>query len=139
LLYGLVIVPFVIGGIVLISTAFRDCFTRDEQIICPPGAPSVGTFAAGVGVIVFGVLLSLALYVRAMARTGQPWGARIVGVKVVRSDADTPLGLGRALGRTLFAGFLSSSVCYLGYLWMLWDGRKQTLHDKVVDTVVVRV
>ena len=26
----------------------------------------------------------------------------------------------------------------LGYLWALWDNRKQTWHDKVVSTVVVR-
>jgi uncharacterized RDD family membrane protein YckC len=27
----------------------------------------------------------------------------------------------------------------LAYLWPLWDRRNQTLYDKMVDTVVVRV
>ena len=27
----------------------------------------------------------------------------------------------------------------LDYLWPLWDDRNQTLHDKAVSTVVVRV
>jgi hypothetical protein len=29
-------------------------------------------------------------------------------------------------------------VCLLGYLWALWDERKQTWHDKVVNSIVVR-
>jgi uncharacterized RDD family membrane protein YckC len=57
---------------------------------------------------------------------------------VVRSRTGEPLGVGRAIGRQLFAGFISGQVCYLGYLWMLWDEQKQTWHDKVVDSIVVR-
>jgi uncharacterized RDD family membrane protein YckC len=29
-------------------------------------------------------------------------------------------------------------VLYLGYLWPLWDPRKQTFADKIVGSVVVR-
>ena len=38
----------------------------------------------------------------------------------------------------LFAGFVSGQVCYLGYLWMLWDDRNRTWHDMIVDSIVVR-
>jgi uncharacterized RDD family membrane protein YckC len=38
----------------------------------------------------------------------------------------------------LFASFISANVFYLGYLWMLWDDKKQTWQDKVVTSVVVR-
>ena len=38
----------------------------------------------------------------------------------------------------MFAGFISGQICYLGYLWMLWDGKNQTWHDKVAGTFVVR-
>ena len=34
---------------------------------------------------------------------------------------------------------LSGSICYLGYFWMLWDPQKQTWHDKIVNSVVVKV
>jgi uncharacterized RDD family membrane protein YckC len=27
----------------------------------------------------------------------------------------------------------------LGYLWMLWDKEKQTWHDKIIGSIVVRV
>lgn len=55
-------------------------------------------------------------------------------------DATTggPIGAGRALGRYLFAAFISSNICLLGYLWNIWDKRKQTWHDKVVNSVVVK-
>ena len=73
-----------------------------------------------------------------MGKTGQTWGARIVGVKVIDERTGAPIGFGRALGRSLFASFISANVFYLGYLWMLWDDKKQTWQDKVVTSVVVR-
>ena len=55
------------------------------------------------------------------------------------NDAATaqPIGAGRAIGR-YFAMFLSAILCYLGYLWMLWDPQKQTWHDKIASSVVVK-
>jgi uncharacterized RDD family membrane protein YckC len=32
---------------------------------------------------------------------------------------------------------ISGVVCYLGFLWMIWDPKKQTWHDKIVTTQVV--
>jgi RDD family len=43
----------------------------------------------------------------------------------------------RVFVRALMA-YLSGLVLVLGYLGMLWDRRKQTWHDKVADSVVVR-
>lgn len=36
------------------------------------------------------------------------------------------------------ASALSIIVFFLGFLWMLLDGDKQTWHDKIAGTVVVR-
>ena len=33
---------------------------------------------------------------------------------------------------------VSGAVLGLGYLWMLWDAEKQTWHDKVAKTYVVK-
>jgi len=33
---------------------------------------------------------------------------------------------------------ISGQIFYLGYLWMLWDDKQQTWHDKVVGSIVVR-
>jgi len=89
-------------------------------------------------VAVLGFLFVVILYVRALGRTGQTWGRRIVGIKVVRVDSGDVPGIGRALGRQLFAQIISANILYLGYLWMIWDKDRQTWHDKVAGTIVVR-
>jgi uncharacterized RDD family membrane protein YckC len=144
LLYGLLSLVFIVPGVVMIIASFRDCETVDRfdgttDIVCPDGAPEAGLIAGGIGVMLLGVLFVAFLYVRAMGRTGQPWGARIVGVKVVKQGTGATIGFGAALGRSLFANIFSSAVFYLGYLWMLWDDQQQTWHDKVVSSVVVKV
>ena len=89
--------------------------------------------------IALGLVLVTGLYVRALGRTGQTWGRRMVGVQVVDATTRKPLGIGRALGRSLFAWIVSGQFLSLGYLWMLWDKDKQTWHDKVVGSIVIRV
>ncbi len=69
--------------------------------------------------------------------SGQSPGKRALGIRVIDFNTGGPIGYGRALGRILFRSFISSWVCYLGYLWMLWDREKQTWHDKVCTCVVV--
>ena len=78
------------------------------------------------------------VFLRMLATSGQTWGRRIAGVKVVRADNGQPPGWGRAIGRSLFAYFISGQICYLGYLWMLWDGEKRTWHDMVAGTRVIK-
>jgi len=70
--------------------------------------------------------------------TGQTLGRRAMNLRVVDSTTGQPgIGFGRAVGR-YFAKILSAIVLALGYLWMLWDSRKQTWHDKLVGTLVVK-
>jgi uncharacterized RDD family membrane protein YckC len=63
---------------------------------------------------------------------------KATGITVVDADFGRPISAGRAFGWYL-AHVLSQFFCYLGYLWMLWDKRKQTWHDKIAGTVVVKV
>jgi uncharacterized RDD family membrane protein YckC len=78
---------------------------------------------------------------------GQTVGMMAVGVRVVRDGSLEPLGYGRALGRALVEQVFRATVLLLIFglvwlldmLWPLWDKKRQTLHDKVVGTVVIRV
>jgi uncharacterized RDD family membrane protein YckC len=71
--------------------------------------------------------------------SGQTIGKRLCGIRVVDGETGQPgVGVGRGVGR-YFGRILSGLPLLLGYLWMLWDPRKQTWHDKLVRTVVVRV
>lgn len=143
ILYGLLSAVFVVPGVVILLSAFDGCVTYEigdevSELICPPGKPDAGSIALAIALFVVGAIVTTVVYVRALGRTGQTWGRKIVGIKVVRKDTGAPLGVGKAFGRTAFAWIISSNICYLGYLWMLWDGEKQTWHDKIVGAVVVR-
>ena len=139
LLYGLLMAVFIIPGAVLIGASFQDCVTIDDEIFCPDGSPNAGMIGGGIALIVLGFLVVAFLYLRALGKTGQTWGRKIVGIKVIGEATGEPIGFGRALGRQLFASFFSAQILYLGYLWMLWDDKKQTWHDKVVNSIVVKV
>ena len=79
---------------------------------------------------------------------GQTVGMMAVGVRVVRDGAHDALGYGQAFWRALveqFLRILATVTIILGLIWLLdmlfplWDKKQQTLHDKVVRTVVIRV
>jgi RDD family len=70
-------------------------------------------------------------------KTGQRWGQKIVGIKMIRLSDGQPIGGGLAIGRG-FLHILDAIPCYLGFLWPLWDGQHQTFADKIVGSIVVR-
>ncbi len=138
ILYGLLAAVFLVPAFVLGVRSLDDCDWRGDEIECRSGDINGGLLLAAVALWLLATVVVAVLYIRALGRTGQTWGKRIAGVKVVSSDTGQPIGIGRAIGRTFFAGFISSNVCYLGYLWMLWQPQKQTWHDMVVNSVVIR-
>jgi uncharacterized RDD family membrane protein YckC len=71
-----------------------------------------------------------------LGKTGQSWGGKFLGLKVVNQDG-APIGFGRALGRNMFA-FISWLLCSPVWLWIAWDPNKQAWHDKVFRTYVIR-
>ncbi len=75
------------------------------------------------------------------ARAQTP-GMMAARIRVVSADGGGPIGYGRALGRAAFAyvlGVLFVIPLIVDLLFPLWDARKQTLHDKIVNAVVVRI
>jgi len=68
---------------------------------------------------------------------GTSVGGIICGLKIVRLDGRA-LDLPTAIVRTLGA-FLSVICVGLGFLWVIWDPEKQTWHDKIAGTTVIRV
>jgi uncharacterized RDD family membrane protein YckC len=144
LIYGLIAGIFVAIGVGLIVAGAKDCIDKidaadGDTVTCTSSElNSPGMVFAGIVVIALGLMFVLFLYARSLGKTGQTMGRKIVGVRVVDKFTEQPIGFGRALGRTLFAHLISSAFFSLGYLWMLWDAEKQTWHDKVVGSVVVR-
>ena len=93
-----------------------------------------------LAILVFGGLISLGFLVYnqfiRQGRTGYSLGKTAVGIKLIRISTIEPIGAGWCFLRFL-AHYVDSLVCYLGWLWPLWDSRNQTLGDKIIGTVVI--
>lgn len=89
---------------------------------------------AGAGAL---ILPGLAAYGATMWKfKGTTIGGIVCGLRVVRLDdrvIDWPTAVVRALGC-----FLSLVVAGLGFVWVVFDSERQSWHDKIAGTVVVR-
>jgi uncharacterized RDD family membrane protein YckC len=68
--------------------------------------------------------------------SGQSWGKKALGLKLLKESTGQPIGFGMALVRDLL--HVLDGICFIGYLFPLWDAKKQTFSDKIVSTVVVK-
>ena len=103
----------------------------------PGETPSAG--AGLVAFLLYLVSLGLWIYNRAilMGRTGQSWGKQVLNLRLVRMADGQPMGGGMAFVRDLLHT-LDALLCYLGFLWPIWDARRQCLFsDKIMNTVVL--
>ena len=139
---GLLLVPFYIVAAVLFGMSSE---TTSSSFTDPTGQ----TTQVGQQVSFNGPLLIVAglLYLAAIAfaiwnqvirqgRTGRSIGKGVVGIKLVSESTGQPLGAGLTFVRQL-AHFLDSIACYVGWLWPLWDDKRQTFADKVMSSLVV--
>jgi len=85
----------------------------------------------------WGFLVALAYFAGMWAWKGTTVGGIVLNLKVVRLD-DQPVTITVGLVRGLAAAF-SAVVFFLGFLWIAWDKEKQSWHDKIAGTVVVRL
>ncbi|MBB4773233.1 RDD family protein [Actinomadura livida] len=88
------------------------------------------------------------------ARSGQTIGKKALGIRVVSAADHSAVSWGQAIGRQAFvyaitivttalnffvaAGALLGLLGLLDTAWILWDERRQALHDKVAGTLVVK-
>jgi uncharacterized RDD family membrane protein YckC len=116
----------------------------------------VGRTAAAVVVDIIGGLVVTALYAAytiILISRGQTIGMRVCGTRCVSEATGQPPDLKQSALRWLvpegisyllqgtMAGFVSlilTPVVLLDVLWMLWDPKNQTLHDKVAKTLVIK-
>ena len=100
-----------------------------------------GNDALATVLVVIGALLSVAVFVwntclRA-GRTGYSVGKGLFDIKLVSERTGEPIGAGPAFWRYV-CHVVDALPLYLGYLWPLWDEKRQTFADKIVHTVVLR-
>ncbi|UUZ61241.1 RDD family protein [Nocardioides sp. B-3] len=69
-------------------------------------------------------------------RTGYSIGKGVMGIKLVKAESGQPIGAGMSFVRYL-AHILDTIPCLIGYLWPLWDAKRQTFADKIIGTYVI--
>jgi uncharacterized RDD family membrane protein YckC len=91
-----------------------------------------------------GTLLALAAFGWALynaylqGTTGQSYGKKYAGTRLLREQDGQVIGGGLSIGR-YFLHILDGISCLIGYLWPLWDSKRQTFADKIVKSVVIKV
>ncbi len=103
---------------------------------------------AATGLVPLAVLSSILFFI-AMFAFGLgylPWfwvhggatpGMRLFNLKLVRDRDGGPVGWGAAILR-LIGMWVSAAVFYLGFVWILIDGRRRGWHDLIAGTVMVQ-
>jgi uncharacterized RDD family membrane protein YckC len=83
---------------------------------------------------IIGALLVLLFWVERQATPGKI----VLGLRIVDAADGGPPGI-QALVLRYFGYLVSGMLFGLGFLWVLWDPRRQGWHDKMARTLVVRV
>ena len=68
-------------------------------------------------------------------KTGQSLGKRMTKIRLIGEETNTPIGAKNAFIRDLV--HILDALTVVGYLWPLWDDKKQTFADKIMKTIVV--
>ncbi|PKN82430.1 MAG: hypothetical protein CVU47_03145 [Chloroflexi bacterium HGW-Chloroflexi-9] len=99
-----------------------------------------GFVAAGDAGAALGLLVLIGAFVGwiYLLAKGVTPGKAALGLRVRKTSGDVP-GLVTMLLREWIAKYVSALVLYLGYLWAIFDKDRQSWHDKIAGTVVVKV
>jgi uncharacterized RDD family membrane protein YckC len=85
------------------------------------------------------MLISAVYYVYLTGTKGQTLGKMALKIKVIKKDSGKIPDFTSSFLRETVGKFISAIVFGVGYLWAIWDKDKQTWHDKIANTVVVKV
>jgi len=87
---------------------------------------------------VLGIAVSI-YYIYFIGKSGQTLGKKVMKIKVIKIKTNEHPDYVGSFLREVVGKFVSGLVFGLGYLWIIWDDKKQGWHDKIAGTVVVKV
>jgi uncharacterized RDD family membrane protein YckC len=137
IILNVMVLPLSLPGILMIIKGTEGCDTSGETISCTESDINAGWLTAGIICTVLALVVLVFLYSRWLGKGRTP-GMKITGNRLVDVNTGGPIGTGRGFGRALVAQFISPFLCALGFLWAIWDPRKQTWHDKIANSVVIK-
>jgi uncharacterized RDD family membrane protein YckC len=123
--------PIILAVIILAVTSNPDTVTANGT------GSGVNGIAVVITVLLYLSSFGLTIYNRFIqqGRTGQSWGKKVMKLRLLGEATGQPIGAGMAFVRDL-AHILDGIPCYVGYLWPLWDPKRQTFADKLLSTIV---
>ncbi len=130
-----------IGYAILLGTSDTTCITDstgyDTGQYCASGASTIGQLSVGLAGV-----LALAYGIwnwgYRQGTTGSSIGKSIMKFKVVSEKTGQPIGFGMSIVRQL-AHIIDGAICYIGYLFPLWDAKRQTIADKIMTTICLPI
>jgi uncharacterized RDD family membrane protein YckC len=130
-----------VGGGIAIAAAGNSCVrsTVDNGVFV--SCTSTITTLALLAWLITGVLeLAYVIwnYGYRQGTTGSSIGKSVLKFKVVGEATGQPIGFGMSIVRQI-AHLVDAIIFYIGFLFPLWDARRQTLADKIMSTVCLPI
>lgn len=126
-----------VGFLVLQNSVESACLT-DVSPYSVNQICSVGPSTFGLTVMTVAALVALGYLIWNLGyrqgKTGSSIGKSLLRFKVVSENTGEPIGFGMSVLREV-AHLVDTAVFYIGYLFPLWDAKRQTLADKIMATV----
>ena len=135
----------ILPGAVVIGIGAGIAFgTADNQCTSSGGEYDYGVYCTS-NMTAFGMIVYILAFAVAFAywiwnwgyrqgTTGQSIGKSAMKFKVISEKTGQPIGFGLSIVRQI-AHVVDSLVCYIGWLFPLWDAKRQTLADKIMSTI----
>lgn len=129
---------FLVPMIGLLITDGADCF----DAVYGSSSDHCATSSSGLWLAVqlIGFLPAMAYFFwnvcYRQGKTGQSIGKSMMKFQVISEKTWQPIGFWLSLVRQI-AHYVDQLICYIGYLFPLWDDKRQTIADKLVSSVCV--
>jgi uncharacterized RDD family membrane protein YckC len=132
-----------IGWGLLLGTRETACITDTSEYqlgeFCASGASTIGQLSITLaGIVAFAYLVWNLGY--RQGTTGSSIGKSIMKFKIVSEKTGQPIGFGMSIVRELLylvAAGICGIVWIVAVLFPLWDAKRQTLVDKIINTIAL--
>jgi len=135
---------FIVHGIgtgILFATQQTSCITDVTQYTinqyCVTGYSTIGLLAQWLATAMW-LFYLIWNYGYRQGTTGSSVGKSVMKFQVVSEVTGQPIGFGMSVVRFL-AHFVDAVICFIGFLFPLWDSKRQTLADKIMTTVCLPI
>jgi uncharacterized RDD family membrane protein YckC len=131
-------IPFVVlfGIFAVAAGVFANSASSSNQ--ASQNAAAAAVFGGGFLLLyLFASAVQIGYWIYFWGSSGATLGMRLLHLRVVDANTGAPIGYARATVRFLMS-IVNTWACYIGWIWVAFDPRKQGWHDKVANSVVLQ-